>query len=90
MKYSCPPAFIRIVVFVQKVLLSCVPSKEDGQEGDAGGSYPGKDDHHDGRPHSDGRVVDQGLGDGVVSIVQRSLVCCQRSLILLRNVLILL
>ena len=44
-----------------------LPSEEDGEEGDAGGSEPGEEDHQHGGPHRDGRVVHQRLGDGVVS-----------------------
>ena len=44
-----------------------LPSKQDGEEGDAGGSEPGEEDHQHGGPHRDGRVVHQRLGDGVVS-----------------------
>ena len=61
------PALLWIVIFEQKIFIRCVPSKEDGKKWDAAWSDPGEDDHHDGRPHGDGGVVNQGLGDGVIS-----------------------
>ena len=56
-----------MIVLVLEVLRRGVPAQEDGQEGDAGGRQPGEDDHHDGRPHGDGRVVHQRPRDGVIS-----------------------
>ena len=60
------PTLVRIVILVLEVLRGGVPAQEDGEEGDAGGRDPGKDDHHDGGPHGDGGVVHQRLGYGVV------------------------
>ena len=52
---------------VSEVFLSGVPLQEDGQEGDAGGGEPGQEDHHDGRPDSYERMVDQWPGYGIIS-----------------------
>ena len=60
-------ALLRVAAPVLEVLGGGVPLQEDRQEGDAGGREPGQDDHQDGRPHRDQRVVDKGPRYGIIS-----------------------
>ena len=57
-----------MIILVLKVLRRSVPAQEDGEEGNAGGREPSEDDHQDGRPHGDGRMVHQRPSDGVISV----------------------